>query len=85
MDEDTEMKEDDINNNLAPRMRTGVPGPRSVQLKKELNSMQEMSSVSFFADYDKSYGGARVQHFPDLLKMSLCCCLGCNFVLIVTL
>ena len=31
-------------------------GPRSVALKKELNSMQEMSTVSFFADYDKSYG-----------------------------
>lgn len=38
------------------RMRTAVPGPRSVELKKELNSMQEMSSVTFFADYDKSYG-----------------------------
>ena len=25
-------------------------------LKKELNSMQEMSTVSFFADYEKSYG-----------------------------
>merc|ERR1711936_238408 len=37
-------------------MRTAVPGPRSLALKKELNSMQEMSTVSFFADYDKSYG-----------------------------
>ena len=32
------------------------PGPRSLALKTELNSMQEMSTVSFFADYDKSYG-----------------------------
>jgi len=37
-------------------MRTPIPGPRSVALKKELNSMQEMSTVSFFADYEKSYG-----------------------------
>jgi len=38
------------------RMRTAVPGPRSVALKKELNTMQEMSSVTFFADYEKSHG-----------------------------
>ena len=31
-------------------------GPKSTALKRELNSMQEMSTVSFFADYDKSYG-----------------------------
>jgi len=37
-------------------MRTAIPGPKSVALKKELNSMQEMSTVSFFADYEKSYG-----------------------------
>merc|ERR1712055_962025 len=37
-------------------IRTTVPGPKSVALKKELNSMQEMSSVTFFADYQKSYG-----------------------------
>merc|ERR1711970_13694 len=37
-------------------IRTQVPGPKSVALKKELNSMQEMSSVTFFADYQKSYG-----------------------------
>jgi len=38
------------------QIRTSVPGPKSLALKKELNSMQEMSSVSFFADYDRSYG-----------------------------
>jgi len=37
-------------------MRTAIPGPKSILLKKELNSMQEMSTVSFFADYEKSYG-----------------------------
>merc|ERR1712002_1043860 len=37
-------------------IRTPVPGPKSVALKKELNSMQEMSTVTFFADYEKSYG-----------------------------
>ena len=36
--------------NQSSRMRTAVPGPRSVALKKELNTMQEMSSVTFFAD-----------------------------------
>ena len=61
------MKEDDIDDDLAPRMRTGVPGPRSVQLKKELNSMQEMSSVSFFADYDKSHGGAAGATFAGFI------------------
>jgi len=38
------------------QMRTAIPGPKSVSLKKELNTMQEMSTVAFFADYDKSYG-----------------------------
>merc|ERR1712126_253907 len=38
------------------RIRTQVPGPRSLALKKELNEMQEMSSVSFFADYERSHG-----------------------------
>merc|ERR1712002_196748 len=38
------------------RIRTQVPGPRSLALKKELNTMQEMSSVSFFADYERSHG-----------------------------
>jgi len=37
-------------------IRTQIPGPKSLALKKELNSMQEMSTVSFFADYDVSYG-----------------------------
>lgn len=37
-------------------MRTAVPGPRSIALKEELNTMQEMSSVTFFADYEKSHG-----------------------------
>lgn len=38
------------------RIRTEVPGPKSLALKKELNNMQEMSTVTFFADYDRSYG-----------------------------
>ena len=53
---------------LPPRMRTAVPGPRSVELKKELNSMQEMSSVTFFADYDKSYGGAASAKFAGFIE-----------------
>ena len=31
-------------------------GPKSLALKDELVKYQEMSSVSFFADYDKSKG-----------------------------
>ena len=37
-------------------IRTTIPGPKSLQLKQELNSMQEMSTVAFFADYEKSHG-----------------------------
>jgi len=33
-----------------------IPGPRSVALKDELVKFQEMSTVTFFADYDKSVG-----------------------------
>jgi len=37
-------------------MKTAVPGPTSDKLKGDLNKIQAMDSVSFFVDYDKSYG-----------------------------
>ncbi|CAB3242147.1 unnamed protein product [Arctia plantaginis] len=39
-----------------PHVRTSVPGPKSKELFKDLNSMQQASSVQLFADYDKSMG-----------------------------
>ena len=40
----------------APSMVTEVPGPKSVQLKGDLDKIQSMGSVAFFVDYDKSIG-----------------------------
>jgi len=41
---------------LQIHMNTQVPGPKSAALKEKLVEMQEMSSVTFFADYDRSQG-----------------------------
>lgn len=40
----------------APAMKTAVPGPESQRLMSELDSVQAMKSVGFFADYEKSLG-----------------------------
>lgn len=40
----------------APVMKTAVPGPRSNQLFQDLSQVQDMSSVQFFVDYEKSLG-----------------------------
>jgi 4-aminobutyrate aminotransferase/(S)-3-amino-2-methylpropionate transaminase len=40
----------------APRLVTEIPGPISKQRMAELNELQSMNSVQFFADYDKSIG-----------------------------
>jgi hypothetical protein len=37
----------------APKVVTEIPGPISKQQMAELNAMQSMASVQFFADYDK--------------------------------
>lgn len=39
-----------------PVVITEIPGPRSRSLFQELNSIQQASSVQFFADYEKSVG-----------------------------
>jgi len=39
-----------------PSMKCEVPGPQSKALMADLNKMQAMDSVHFFADYDKSLG-----------------------------
>lgn len=39
-----------------PKLVTEIPGPISKQKMSELNDIQAMGSVQFFADYDKSIG-----------------------------
>ncbi|KAK7112737.1 4-aminobutyrate aminotransferase, mitochondrial-like isoform X2 [Littorina saxatilis] len=39
-----------------PEMKTEVPGPKSLQLLKELSAVQESGAVQFFADYERSFG-----------------------------
>lgn len=46
----------DLDQDLSVNIVAPVPGPKSLALKDELVKYQEMSSVSFFADYDKSKG-----------------------------
>ena len=41
---------------IAPAMATACPGPNSLEHFKELSTVQECSAVSFFANYEKSYG-----------------------------
>ncbi|XP_037935935.1 4-aminobutyrate aminotransferase, mitochondrial [Teleopsis dalmanni] len=39
-----------------PVVKTSIPGPKSLQLKKELAELQNPGSVQLFADYEKSIG-----------------------------
>ena len=39
-----------------PSMQTQIPGLKSKQLMADLDKVQSMPSVAFFADYDKSLG-----------------------------
>ena len=41
----------------APQLvSSSIPGPRSVQLKKELQEIQNADAVQLFVDYEKSIG-----------------------------
>eukprot|EP00823_Brevimastigomonas_motovehiculus_P006177 TRINITY_DN49_c0_g1_i1.p1 TRINITY_DN49_c0_g1~~TRINITY_DN49_c0_g1_i1.p1 ORF type:complete len:487 (-),score=132.17 TRINITY_DN49_c0_g1_i1:175-1635(-) len=40
----------------APIVKTAVPGPRSIELLKKMDKLQEARTVHFFADYSKSKG-----------------------------
>lgn len=46
----------DNDQDLNISVKTSIPGPKSKALKAELMQHQEMSSVSFFADYEASKG-----------------------------
>jgi len=39
-----------------PVVKTAIPGPKTKELHKELNALQNSDAVSFFADYQKSQG-----------------------------
>lgn len=39
-----------------PRVVTDIPGPNSIRLKKELDSIQNSSGIQLFVDYSKSFG-----------------------------
>jgi hypothetical protein len=41
---------------VSPQMLTQCPGPKSLDLFKELVKVQECSAVAFFVDYEESYG-----------------------------
>ncbi|XP_067672599.1 4-aminobutyrate aminotransferase, mitochondrial-like isoform X2 [Haliotis asinina] len=40
----------------APMVKTPIPGPRSKELLKDLESIQNSEAVQFFVDYDRSHG-----------------------------
>ncbi|KAL5018141.1 hypothetical protein ScPMuIL_003863 [Solemya velum] len=39
-----------------PTVKTAIPGPRSLQLLKELDAIQNTGAVQFFVDYERSRG-----------------------------
>uniref|UniRef100_A0A8D9AUG2 (S)-3-amino-2-methylpropionate transaminase n=1 Tax=Cacopsylla melanoneura TaxID=428564 RepID=A0A8D9AUG2_9HEMI len=39
-----------------PRVLTEIPGPRTKDLKQQLGQLQQVGSVNFFVDYQKSFG-----------------------------
>ncbi|KAF6037397.1 hypothetical protein EB796_004311 [Bugula neritina] len=50
-----------------PVVKTEVPGPRSLQLKSNLQSLQSAGSVSLFANYEKSIGNYLVDADGNIL------------------
>ena len=39
-----------------PNVLTEIPGPRSIELRQELNKIQNASAIQLFVDFDKSIG-----------------------------
>lgn len=39
-----------------PSVKTAIPGPKSLALLKDLDAIQQTTTIQFFVDYDKSYG-----------------------------
>ncbi|RVE43446.1 hypothetical protein evm_011897 [Chilo suppressalis] len=39
-----------------PKVKTSIPGPKSLELLRELNFIQQAGSVQLFVDYNQSYG-----------------------------
>ena len=39
-----------------PSMKTPVPGPKTSEMIKLMDSVHHSGGVNFFADYEKSYG-----------------------------
>jgi len=46
----------DSEEDMRIEMRTEVPGPKTKEMKQDLQSMQQMESVTLFVDFDKSKG-----------------------------
>jgi len=66
----------------APIIKTEIPGPRSLQLLKELDDIQHTHTIQFFVDYEKSYGNYIVDaddnHILDLYTQIASTPLGYN-------
>ncbi|CAI5449398.1 unnamed protein product [Caenorhabditis angaria] len=40
----------------APTIKTAIPGPKSLELKAQMDPVHQTTSVRFFVDYEKSFG-----------------------------
>jgi 4-aminobutyrate aminotransferase / (S)-3-amino-2-methylpropionate transaminase len=48
-------------------MKTPVPGPKSLQMKKEMNQLTNSDAIMFFANYTKSQGNYIVDADDNIL------------------